>query len=77
MNHVHAGIRDLARQTILLVGRVLEIRLPEEILRDDGYLALATAGSLASTRLEGQQEVGPPVRLPCARPSSSSDPAGH
>jgi flavin reductase (DIM6/NTAB) family NADH-FMN oxidoreductase RutF len=60
-------------QTILLVGRVLEIRLPEEILGEDGYVDLAAAGSLAITGLEGYHEVGPAVRLPYARPPGSSD----
>jgi flavin reductase (DIM6/NTAB) family NADH-FMN oxidoreductase RutF len=125
LNHVHAGIRELAHQTsanfpagvsefdacglepettptlqapyvaesrvkiglayeeehdirvngtILVVGRVLEIRLPAEVLGEDGYVDLAAAGSLASTGLDGYHEVGPPVRLPYARPPASSDP---
>ena len=56
-----------ANGTILLVGRVLEIRLPEEILSEDGYVDLAAAGSLALTGLEGYHEVGPPLRLPYAK----------
>jgi flavin reductase (DIM6/NTAB) family NADH-FMN oxidoreductase RutF len=60
--------------TILMVGRVLEIRLPAEVLGEDGYADLAAAGSLALTGLEGYHEVGPPVRLPYARPPASSDP---
>jgi flavin reductase (DIM6/NTAB) family NADH-FMN oxidoreductase RutF len=63
-----------ANGTILLVGRVLEIRLPEEILGEDGYVDLAAAGSLALTGLDGYHEVGPSVRLPYARPPVSSDP---
>jgi flavin reductase (DIM6/NTAB) family NADH-FMN oxidoreductase RutF len=63
-----------ANGTILLVGRVLEVRLPEQILGKDGYVDLAAAGSLALTGLEGYHEVGPPVRLPYARPPASSDP---
>jgi flavin reductase (DIM6/NTAB) family NADH-FMN oxidoreductase RutF len=62
-----------ANETILLVGRVLEIRLPEQILGEDGYPDLAAAGSLALTGLEGYHEVGPPIRLPYARPPASSD----
>jgi cyclopropane-fatty-acyl-phospholipid synthase len=54
--------------------RVLEIRLPEEILGEDGYVDLAAAGSLALTGLDGYHEVGPSVRLPYARPPVSSDP---
>jgi flavin reductase (DIM6/NTAB) family NADH-FMN oxidoreductase RutF len=60
--------------TILLVGRVLEIRLPEQILGEDGYVDLAAGGSLALTGLDGYHEVGPPVRLPYTRPPASSDP---
>ncbi len=56
-----------ANGTILLIGRVLEIRLPEDVLGDDGYVDLAAAGSLALTGLEGYHEVGPPVRLPYAK----------
>jgi hypothetical protein len=64
-----------ANQTILLVGRVLEIHLPEEILGQDGYVDLAAAGSLALTGLEGYHEVGTPLRLPYARPPASDDPS--
>jgi len=60
--------------TILMVGRVLEIRLPAEVLGEDGYVDLAAAGSLALTGLDGYHEVGPPVRLPYASPPASSDP---
>ena len=63
-----------ANGTILLVGRVLEIRLPEEVLGTDGYVDLAAAGSLALTGLEGYHEVRPPIRLPYARTPASSDP---
>ena len=63
-----------ANGTILLVGRVLEIRLPEEVLGEDGYVDLAAAGSLALTGLEGYHEVSPPIRLPYALPPASSDP---
>jgi flavin reductase (DIM6/NTAB) family NADH-FMN oxidoreductase RutF len=64
-----------ANDTILLVGRVLEIHLPREILGEDGYVDLAAAGSLALTGLEGYHEIGPPLRLPYARPPASSDPS--
>jgi flavin reductase (DIM6/NTAB) family NADH-FMN oxidoreductase RutF len=64
-----------ANGTILLVGRVLEIRLPEEVLGEDGYVDLAAADSLALTGLEGYHEVSPPIRLPYALPPTSSDPA--
>ena len=59
--------------TILMVGRVLEIRLPAGVLGEDGYVDLAAAGSLALTGLDGYHEVGPPVRLPYAQPPASSD----
>jgi flavin reductase (DIM6/NTAB) family NADH-FMN oxidoreductase RutF len=68
-----------ANGTILLVGRVLEIRLPNEIVGEDGYLDLAAAGSLALTGLEGYHEASPPIRLPYARPPAPrvpSDPQG-
>jgi flavin reductase (DIM6/NTAB) family NADH-FMN oxidoreductase RutF len=61
--------------TILLVGRVLEIRLPAEILGRDGYVDLAAVGSLAMTGLEGYHEVSQPTRIPHARPFGSSEPA--
>jgi flavin reductase (DIM6/NTAB) family NADH-FMN oxidoreductase RutF len=64
-----------ANETILLVGRVLEIRLPEKILGEDGYVDLAAAGSLALTGLEGYHEVSPPIRLPYAQPPRSGDPS--
>lgn len=64
-----------ANQTILLVGRVLEIRLSEETLGEDGFVDLAAAGSLAVTGLEGYHEVGAPLRLPHARPPAASDPS--
>ena len=63
-----------AYETLLL------IRLPDEILGEDGYADLAAAGSLALTGLEGYHEVSPPTRLPYARPSASGDPSapqGH
>jgi flavin reductase (DIM6/NTAB) family NADH-FMN oxidoreductase RutF len=62
-----------ANGTILMVGRVLEIRLPEGIVTEDGFVDLAAAGSLALTGLEGYHEVGPALRLPYARTPASSD----
>ena len=66
---------------LVVVETVLPGAAPEtveqevtEVLGEDGYVDLAASGSLALTGLEGYHEVGPPIRLPYARPPASSDP---
>jgi flavin reductase (DIM6/NTAB) family NADH-FMN oxidoreductase RutF len=43
----------LANATILIVGEIRELCLPEAALEDDGYLDLQVAGSLAVNGLDG------------------------
>ncbi len=58
----------LLNGTVLLVGAVEHIYLPETGLRDDGTLDLAALGVAAVSGLDGYHAVLPPVRFGYARP---------
>ena len=56
--------------TLLIVGKVILAQLPEDHFGEDGSIDLSALGSLASTALDTYFELGPPVRLPYAKPRS-------
>lgn len=69
----HIGLRlvqevPLPNGTVLLIGAVEHIYLPETGLRPDGTLDLAALGVAAVSGLDGYHEVLPPVRFGYARP---------
>lgn len=57
-----------ANDTVLIVGKVVLVQLPEGALADDGSLDLPALGSLASTALDTYFEVRQIARLPYAKP---------
>jgi flavin reductase (DIM6/NTAB) family NADH-FMN oxidoreductase RutF len=58
----------ISNGTVLLVGTVEHVYLREELLRADGTLDLAAAGTAAISGLDGYHAVQPPVRFGYARP---------
>ncbi len=56
-----------ANNTILIVGRVVLVQLPDEHLGEDGSVDLNALGSLASTALDTYFQLGAPTRLPYAK----------
>ncbi len=59
---------QISNGTVLLVGTVEHVYLPETGLRDDGTLDLVAMGTAAISGLDGYHEVLPPVRFGYARP---------
>lgn len=57
-----------ANNTILIIGKVVLVQLPEEYLADDGSIDLPALGSLASTALDTYFEINHLTRLPYAKP---------
>ncbi len=60
-----------ANATRLLVGRIELIRLSDDLLREDGYLDLASAAIAALSSLDGWHGVGPPTRYSYAKPDEA------
>lgn len=58
--------------TFLVIGQLLFARFPEQVLREDGFLALEEAGSLASLGLDAYYRCEQIARLPYARPGSDN-----
>lgn len=58
-------------QTILIIGKVLEIRLEEKWLAEDGFIRLDQAGSLAVAGLEGYAQPQELVRYAHAKPNQA------
>ncbi len=54
--------------TILIIGKVVLAQLPAEHYGEDGSIDLTALGSMASTALDTYFELGPPIRLPYAKP---------
>lgn len=53
--------------TMLIIGKVTLVQLPEEHLSEDGCIDLPALGSLASTALDTYFELKPGTRLPYAK----------
>ena len=56
-----------ANGTILIIGKVLLVQLPEDSLGADGSIDLTALGSLASTALDTYFQLSQPTRLPYAK----------
>lgn len=56
-----------ANNTILLIGKVLELILPDDCLDEKGNLDLQSAGTVAVSGLDTYHRTEPIVRLPYAR----------
>ncbi len=60
-----------ANGTILVIGRIVEVRLKGGILLDDGYVDLAEAGTVTINGLDGYLAPEKMVRLSYARPNEA------
>jgi flavin reductase (DIM6/NTAB) family NADH-FMN oxidoreductase RutF len=60
-----------ANDTILIIGKVRLVQLPEEHLSEDGSIDLTALGSLASTALDTYFQLSQPTRLPYAKAKKS------
>ncbi|MCB2378336.1 flavin reductase family protein [Hymenobacter sp. BT635] len=60
--------------TVLLVGTVEHIYLPEEVLRPDGTLDLQQAGAVCISGLDGYHQVAPLASFAYARPGQGPQP---
>ncbi|QTN31713.1 flavin reductase [Akkermansiaceae bacterium] len=56
-----------ANGTVLIIGKVLLVQLPENTLGEDGSIDLTCLGSLASTALDTYFQLTSPTRLPYAK----------
>ena len=61
----------ISNGTVLLVGAVEHVYLPEAGLRNDGTLDLAALGTACISGLDGYHAVAPPVRFSYARPGQA------
>jgi flavin reductase (DIM6/NTAB) family NADH-FMN oxidoreductase RutF len=64
----------ISNGTVLLVGTVEHVYLNDELLRPDGTLDLAAAGTAAISGLDGYHAVAPPVRFGYARVGQAPQP---
>ncbi|HAA11446.1 MAG TPA: flavin oxidoreductase [Cytophagales bacterium] len=55
--------------TVLVVGEVIEIRVPDGIVAEDGYLDLEAAGTITATGLDGYHTTEALGRLTYAKPT--------
>ena len=60
-----------ANNTVLIIGKVILVQVPEEHLAEDGSVNLAALGSLASTALDTYFTISELTRLPYAKPMPS------
>lgn len=61
-----------ANNTILIVGKVVLVQVPEEHLAEDGSINLTALGSLASTALDTYFTINELTRLPYAKPRNAA-----
>ncbi len=55
-------------QTSLIIGKIIEIILPESIIEEDGFVNIAKAGSITCNGLDSYYKVSPLKRIPYAKP---------
>jgi flavin reductase (DIM6/NTAB) family NADH-FMN oxidoreductase RutF len=55
-------------QTSLVIGKIIEIILPESIISEDGFVAIASAGSITCNGLDSYYSVKALKRIPYAKP---------
>jgi flavin reductase (DIM6/NTAB) family NADH-FMN oxidoreductase RutF len=60
-----------ANDTILIIGKVRLVQLPEDHLSEDGSIDLTAIDSLASTALDTYFQLSQPTRLPYAKAKKS------
>lgn len=60
-----------ANDTILIIGKVRLVQLPEDHLSEDGSINLTAIDSLASTALDTYFQLSQPTRLPYAKAKKS------
>ena len=56
--------------TILAVGEIIEVNLPENVVAQDGYIDVEKAGTIAISGLDGYHETIRIARLPYAKPGA-------
>jgi hypothetical protein len=56
--------------TILLIGEIANIYVPDAIIRDDGFIDLEAAGTLTSSGLDSYHRTQQIARLSYAKPST-------
>lgn len=61
-----------ANGTVLIIGEVILVQLPEDSLSEDGCIDLTALESLASTALDTYFQLSEPTRLPYAKWSDMS-----
>lgn len=57
-----------ANGTVLIIGQIVEIRVPENIVHDDGFIDLEMAGSLCALGLDSYHSTTKVARLSYAKP---------
>lgn len=55
--------------TIMVIGEILHLTLPSEIIDSDGYLNLTKAGTISSSGLDSYHTTNPIARLSYAKPN--------
>lgn len=62
-----------ANGTVLIIGQIVEIRLPDNIVHDDGFIDLEMAGSLCALGLDSYHNTTRVARLSYAKPDSQPE----
>jgi hypothetical protein len=54
-------------QTILLIGKIVFLNLPDSIVENDGYVSLQKAGLILCSGLDAYHTASAPMRFPYAK----------
>lgn len=55
-------------QTILLIGKIVLLQVPDDLIENDGYVSLHKAGLVLCSGLDAYHTAGAPTRFPYAKP---------
>jgi flavin reductase (DIM6/NTAB) family NADH-FMN oxidoreductase RutF len=76
---IKIGLKFLEEQeiksngTIFIIGEIVELILPEEIISKDGYVDIEKAGTIAISGLDSYHDTKQIARLPYAKPEIASN----
>lgn len=67
---MHDIIPVTVNGTLIVIGKIVTVSLPEDVLGEDGFVDLCKAGSLSCTGLDAYYTADPVARLSYAKPGT-------
>ncbi len=76
-SHIKVGLKFVEKLsiktngTLMIIGEIIELRIDEDLLKEDGYVDLSMADTVAINGLDGYLKPQSPTRFSYARPDKT------